>query len=119
MKPWFELSDDIAINNIVKGVKIEFIDNVIPQQFNARPSVFNSAERPIVQAEIKKLLDKGIIVPCLKEPNDFVSTIFLRPKKDGTYRTILNLKQFNAIMYKNEKDMDSRESSFRQRLLLH
>lgn len=109
MKPWSELSDDIAIHNIVKGVKIEFIGNVIPQQFNARPSVFNSAERPIVQAEIKKLLDKGIIVPCLKEPNDFVSTIFLRPKKDGTYRTILNLKQFNEFVQYRHFKMDTLE----------
>lgn len=109
VKPWSELSDDITILNIVKGVKIEFIDNVIPQQFNARPSVFNSVERPIVQAEINKLLDEGIIAPCLKEPKDFVSSIFLRPKKDGTYRTILNLKQFNEFVQYRHFKMDTLE----------
>ena len=82
---------------------------MIPQQLNIRPSVFNSAEKPIVQQEIEKLISKGIIVPCLKETNDFVSTIFLRPKKDGTYRTILNLKQFNEFVVYRHFKMDTLE----------
>ena len=40
----------------------------------------------------------SVIVPSSPERGDFVSTISLHPKKDGTHRTILNLKQFNTFV---------------------
>jgi hypothetical protein len=49
-------------------------------------------EHDIVEQEIAKLITKKVIIESDKEPEDFVSTIFVRPKKDGTYRMILNLK---------------------------
>ena len=40
---------------------------------------------------LKKVIDK-----CGREPNDFISPIFTRPKKDGSIRLILNLKELNT-----------------------
>ena len=52
----------------------------------------------ITQAEICKLLSKGVIVPIQRKDDDFVSNIFTRKKRDDTYRMILNLKKFNDFL---------------------
>ena len=38
---------------------------------------------------------KGIIVKCDHCEGEFISSIFLRPKKDGSSRLILNLRNLN------------------------
>ena len=74
---------------------------IAPMRHYGRPSVFNSHQHPIVSAEIAKLLAKGVII----------STIFLRPKKDGTHRTILNLKACNEFIAFHHFKMDTLEAS--------
>ena len=49
-------------------------------------------------SEVDKLLKKKVIIPCKKTTDDFVSPFFTRPKKDGTFRMILNLKSFNTFI---------------------
>ena len=95
----------------VTGVQIEFKGDITPQQISHRSSIFNATERAIVQTEIDKLITKGVIVPSSPEKNDFVSTIFLRPKKDGSHRTILNLKQFNEFVEYHHFKMDTLEAA--------
>ena len=41
---------------------------------------------------------KGVIASTTRAPNDYVSSIFTRTKKDGSYRMILNLKTFNEFL---------------------
>ena len=48
------------------------------------------SEGLIVDQEINKLLHKGVIEQACPDSGEFISTIFLCPKKDGTYRVILN-----------------------------
>ena len=43
-------------------------------------------------------MGKEVIVECSRETGDFVSTVFTRQKKDGTFRTILNLKYLNEFV---------------------
>ena len=45
---------------------------------------------------MNKLLAKQVIEPCISVPGEHFSNLFTAPKKDGTYRTILNLKPLNA-----------------------
>ena len=52
----------------------------------------------IIQAEICKLLSKGVGIPTEREGDDFVSNNFTRKKRDDTYRMILNLKKFNDLL---------------------
>lgn len=107
---WSKITNDQAILNIVKGVKIEMIDtdDQIPRP-NVRPSVFSNNEHAIVKQEIDKLIGKNVILETINEPDDFISTIFLRPKKDGTHRMILNLKQFNQYVVYHHFKMDTLE----------
>ena len=70
----------------------------MPRQSSPRPSIFNATEGAIVQSEIDNPITKDVIVPSSPEKGDFVSTIFLCSKKEGSQRTILNLKQFNKFV---------------------
>ena len=55
------------------------------------PLNFSPVETEVIDAEIFRLLSKGVIVNTIRESNDYVSIIFNRTEKDGRYRMILNL----------------------------
>ena len=62
---------------------------------------------PILDGEIAKLLIKGVITKVANAaPGQIVSSIFLHPKKDGSHRLILNLKQFNTNVAHHHFKMD-------------
>ena len=77
----FSKGTNPVILQYVTGVQIEFKGDIMPRQSSERPSIFNATERAIVQTEIDKFSTKGVIVPSSPEKGDFVSTIFLRPKR--------------------------------------
>ena len=47
----------------------------------------------LLSAEIKNILHKGVIEECQHEEGEYISSIFLTPKPDGSFRIILNLKK--------------------------
>ena len=47
-----------------------------------------------------------MIVTTTPEPGEFIAPIFVLPKKDGTYRVILNLKNLNKHVEYNHFKMD-------------
>ena len=98
MHSWCEITNDPTIIQFVKGVFLEFTQNCEPKQISARPNLFNSKEQLIVHEEINKRLQKGVIKESHNEHGGFISPIFLRPKPDGSYRTILNLKTFKEFV---------------------
>ena len=103
---WKMLTSDPEILDIVQGAHIEF--DTIPKQCTLpMTNDFNQAETKLVTVEIEKLLQKGVIQPCIKESDDFISKIFLRPKKDGTHRLILNLKKLNTNVTYHHLKMDT------------
>ena len=61
----------------------------------------------IIDTEISDLLSKGVITESVHERDEFISTIFLRPKKDGTHRMILNLKSLNQYVTYYHFKMDT------------
>ena len=110
---WCEITNDPTIIQFVKGVFLEFTQNCEPTQISARPSIFNSKEQLIVHEEINKLVQKGVIKESHYEHGEFISPIFVRPKPDGSYRTILNLKAFNEFVEYHHFKMDTLESAIR------
>ena len=52
---------------------------------------FNISDSPVIEAEIQKLLDKGVTEPTQHESGEYISPIFVAKKKDGSYRMILML----------------------------
>lgn len=91
---WQELTSDEEILQTVRGCTIEFYD--LPSVQTSKPiSKFNASQSVIVQNEIEKLLEKQVLEIVESEPDENISSIFLRRKRNGTYRMILNLKPFN------------------------
>ena len=103
---WKSLTSDKIILNAITGHKIEFLD--IPNQHAPKPNLrFSSKEITAINNDVAELLKKGVIVRCNQEKNDFVSPIFVRPKKDGHHRLILNLKDMNQYIEYHHFKMDT------------
>ena len=62
------------------------------------PFNFSPVETEIIDTEFSKLLSKGVILNTTREPTGYLSRIFTRAKKDGSYRMILNLKTLNEFL---------------------
>ena len=63
--------------------------------------------------EISKLLFKGVLELTHRLPGDFISNIFVRPKKDGSYRMILNLKPLNEFVDYHHFKMDTFQTALK------
>ena len=110
---WQCITSDPFILNSVKHYKIEF-ENGEPQQCMPPKEInFTQQEREVIDMEIDKLLVKGVISETAHCPGEYISTIFLRPKKDGGYRLILNLKNLNDHVQYQHFKMDTLQSAIR------
>ena len=81
------------------------------QMFPPKGIAFNSEESQIISSELDKLLTKGFIVKSQHCHGEFLSTIFLRKKKTGGYRLILNLKNLNQYISNHHFKMESLTSA--------
>ena len=103
---WLDLTSNPEVLSTVKGQPIEFISTPYQDRVPTQKK-FSVEESTIIQSEINKLLQKEVIVPAGNEPGQFISTIFLRPKPDGTHRMILNLKKLNGSVKYEHFKMDT------------
>ena len=94
---WRTLTSDTEILETVTGQHIEL--NETPVQINPRlQPCWGEKEACIIDTEISDLLSKGVITESVHECDEFISTIFLRPKEDGTHRMIPNLKSLDQYV---------------------
>ena len=61
----------------------------------------------LIASEIHKLLSRNVIEPTGHTRGEIISDIFLRSKKDGSHRIILNLKKLNEYSSKVHFKMDT------------
>ena len=92
-------SDKFILNLVRNGIFIEFKDfksqSEVPKQYN-----FSQLEHQAILNEISSLLKKGVIKKVKHCAGEFISNVFVRPKRDGKYRMILNLCGLNeAVVY--------------------
>ena len=92
---WEKLTSDASILQIIPGDCIEFLSDP-PSQVSQPPNSVPRDHVSLVDKEIKRLLDKGVIVPCDHEPGEFISPIFTVPKKDGS-ELYSELKEFKHV----------------------
>ena len=78
----------------MRGATIDFIANpaqlFVPNQYK-----FNPLEIKVIDEQIACFLERGIIEKATHSNGEYISNILIRPKKDGSYRLILNLQQLN------------------------
>ena len=72
------------------------VQNTIPFQ-----PEWKGSENQFVDNEILSLIKKGVIIRLIHEQDEFISPIFLREKRDGSFRMILNLKTLNQYVEYN------------------
>ena len=108
---WKLLSHDSSIINIVKGLTLDFIEK--PAQSKLPHEIqFSEKEKILVQKEIDRLLDLGIITRSTVYPGDYVSNFFTRPKKDkDKIRCILNAKSINKYIRFKHFKMDNLQTA--------
>ena len=94
---WRKLTNDSNILSIVEGLKLEFLEE--PKQ-NSPPFVakMTPEKKQLMEQEIQDMLRKGAITPVKPRRDQFLSSVFLREKKDGSQRPIINLKCLNQFI---------------------
>ena len=104
---WESLTSDSFILDAIKHYHIEF-EAEVPYQAQEPRHIYSSpSDKEVIDGEISKLLLKGVIERTGHTGNGFVSNVFVRPKKDGTYRMILNLKSLNDFVVYQHFKMDN------------
>lgn len=102
---WRRFTSDPVILDIVAGchlvIKVDDINHLLSGELEY---VFNDIEKSFISEEINKLLELKVIKVTQRMENQVISPIFLRPKKTGDYRMVLNLEKLNKhIPYKHFK----------------
>ena len=98
-------SDNVILDIIENGLKIEFLGS--PPTSRPYRLKFSEKEENFISAEIDKLVKKGVIQECNITSDSYFSSIFLRPKKDNSFRFILNLKELNKHIFSPHFKMES------------
>ena len=103
VEAWLHVTQDPWIIHVVQGFRIPF--HAIPKQHNEPfPYRLSPLESEAATSEIHKLCTKGVLEVADFDENQVLSNIFLRPKKDGSYRMILDLTWVNKhVVYEHFK----------------
>ena len=107
---WKSFSKNEEILQIVSGCRINFESH----DFGAGSDFvlkFSPEEKSSIAHEIDKLLEMHAIEQVSEDQRGFVTHIFTREKKDGSLRTILNLKQLNLFVEYNHFKMETLENA--------
>ena len=90
---WKKYTSDTFMLDIIKNeLKLNF--NEIPFQHCHNNFPLSEEEMSIINSEIQKLKSRKVVVNTYKRTGDYISGVFIRSKKDGSHRMILNLKTY-------------------------
>ena len=93
---WRKLTRDPTILRIITGWEIPFTEK--PRQRTFRQFRSNKPQKNLITAEVESMLEKGAIRKVPYSPDQVLSNIFLREKKEGTFRPIIDLKRVNEFI---------------------
>ena len=79
---------------------------MIPREYH-----FDATEVVIIDKQIEKFLQTGVIETTSHCEGEYISNIFIRLKKDGSYRLILNLKNLNQFVQYHHFKMENLKSA--------
>ena len=94
---WKKICKDNILLETITGLKLPFYCE--PQQFLLpHNKSFSLEESQAINSEIIKLLSSGAIVRIEKKDAKFISSVFAVPKRNGTFRLVINLKNLNKYV---------------------
>ena len=73
------------------------------------PPILSVADKEIIDQELHKLLHKGAIEQAPYCKDQFISNVFLVPKKTGDLRPVINLKPLNKFVEKIHFKMENND----------
>ena len=102
---WQEITSDSWVLEVVKGYHLELATQ--PVQSAPVPSgPIPQRQQLLIGMEIGELLQKKAVELVAPSEDQFVSRIFLVPKKDGSYRPVFNLRPLNRFMENSHFKME-------------
>ena len=94
---WRKLTNDKTILNTITGWNIPFMQK--PFQKTLQNFISHKTLEDLITLEVSSMLEKGAITKAVPLPDQVISNIFLREKREeGTYRPIINLKHVNQFI---------------------
>ena len=103
---WMDITSDGYILDIVQnGLKLNFSAKA-PEKGSFEYKRARN-ETKVIDEEVERLLEKQVISACGEKTGDYFSSLFTREKKNGSYRTILNLKYLNEECKTHHFKMES------------
>ena len=96
---WKRITADPWTLQVVQGYRIEWTRTPF-QLFPIVTSAMSRESSLLVEEEIQNLLQKGAVVMASPCQDQFISRLFLVPKKDGSFRPVVNLKPLNCFVQK-------------------
>ena len=97
IQSWSKLTSDAWVLNCGQGYEISFLLKPIQHRIPI-PLKLTSNEITFVDSEIKLLLEKGVLEKVNPVQGQWLSNIFLRPKRNGKFRMILDLTSLNKLI---------------------
>nr|CAH7749579.1 unnamed protein product [Callosobruchus chinensis] len=94
---WKKVTNSKQIFSWLKGYKIPFFSEPFQVVVPKEPK-WSDKERKLISDEVAHLIQKGAISKVNPINGQFVSNTFTTPKRDGSLRLIINLKQLNAFI---------------------
>ena len=97
LKHWKSITKDKFLLGLVRGIKLNF--HSLPWQLNPpSPIAMSEYEMSLVDEEVQGMVRKGAIVRVGSAWGQFLSSIFLIPKKSGAMRPVINLKNLSRFL---------------------
>ena len=112
---WQKVTSDQFILTCVTGYEIEF-DEHMPINYCKSKTIYtplSKTEEKLLEVELNKLLGKQVLEETSHIEGEFISPVFLRPKPNGSFRMILNLKDLNQSVKYYHFKMDSLQAALR------
>ena len=102
---WRGISDSNWIVQTARDYRLELVRQSPSTPPPRQPQLF-VAQQEILDQEVHNLLQKRAIEEC-HDQGGFYSSLFIIPKKDGGWRTIINLKRLNRYLRIQHFKMES------------
>ncbi|XP_069107399.1 uncharacterized protein [Argopecten irradians] len=93
---------------MVQGIKIPLVKK--PFQTRIPSSWVEGQDAHLIESEVQTMLEKNVIVKSFHCTGQFLSPVFLVPKKDGGNRPVINLKRLNSCVEYQHFQMEGVQS---------